>query len=244
MKAAIFAIALDEERYLSEWIQYHTELGFTDFVIYDNSANNRLLEYASDSVKVLYYPGKGVQISAYNHFINNFAKNFDYAIALDIDEFLVIHNQLSLAEFIQTYLKSAGVIINWKFFGSNGHLQYTNQPVLERFTRCQDDASDHFKTLINCKLVARYTNPHLPDLLTLGEIFDLHGEPVKDHLHPVDTTNIAQINHYFCKSWQEFNWKIQRGRITLNVEPRSTDDFFWANRNDVEDLSALTFLKK
>ena len=53
MKAAIFAIALDEERYLSEWIQYHTELGFTDFVIYDNSANNRLLEYASDSVKVL-----------------------------------------------------------------------------------------------------------------------------------------------------------------------------------------------
>ena len=71
MKAAIFAIALDEERYLSEWIQYHTELGFTDFVIYDNSANNRLLEYASDSVKVLYYPGKGVQISAYNHFINN-----------------------------------------------------------------------------------------------------------------------------------------------------------------------------
>ena len=242
MKLAIFAIALDEERYLAEWLEYHSALGFTDFIIYDNSPSNKLLEFATDRVKIIYFPGKGMQIPAYNHFLTNFADDFDYAIALDIDEFLVIHNGLSLDQFIHKYLKSAGVAINWKIFGSNGRLHYSADPVVERFTKCQSDFSDHIKTIINCRSVARYSNPHLPDITVDGQVFDLAGNLITGHTSPVDTTDIAQINHYFCKSWQEFNWKIQRGRITSGVEPRSTDDFLWANRNDVDDLSALTFI--
>jgi hypothetical protein len=242
MKLAIFAIALDEERYLAEWLDYHKRLGFTDFFIYDNSANNKLRDFASDSVKIIYFPGKGMQIPAYNNFLENFASDFDYAMALDLDEFLVIHNGLSITEFIQTYLTSAGVVIHWRFFGSNGHITYSNQPVLKRFIKCQDDCSDHFKTIIDCKKVVRYTNPHMPDLTVDGEIFELTGELVTGHASQINTTSIAQINHYFCKSWEEFNWKINRGRITLDVEPRSTNDFFWANRNDVVDKSALNLI--
>jgi hypothetical protein len=244
MELAIFAIALDEERYLDEWLQYHTDLGFTKFIIYDNSANHRLREFESDSVKIIYFPGKAMQIPAYNHFLENFASEFDYAIALDIDEFLVIHNDITLNKFIKLYVKSAGTVIHWKFFGSNGHLTYSNLPVLERFTKCQPDCSDHFKTLIDCKKVVRYTNPHLPDLTVDGEIFELTGELVTDHASEINTTDIAQINHYFCKSWEEFKWKINRGRITINTEPRSTNDFFWSNRNDVYDDSAIVLRNK
>ena len=52
------------------------------------------------------------------------------------------------------------------------------------------------------------------------------------------------INHYFCKSWQEFNWKINRGRATTVNEFRKTDDFEWSNRNDVFDLTATKIRDK
>ena len=64
------------------------------------------------------------------------------------------------------------------------------------------------------------------------------------YLAESDSTSIAQINHYFCKSWQEFNWKINRGRATTVNEFRKTDDFEWSNRNDVLDLTATKIRDK
>lgn len=243
MKTAIFAIALDEERYLAEWLQYHTLLGFDKFFIYDNSPNNVLSEFESDLVKIIHFPGKVQQIPAYNHFVSNFSQDLDYAIALDIDEFLVIHNDLSLADFIKKYLTSAGIAIHWKFFGSNGHLTYSDVPVLERFTKCQVGGDSHFKTLIDCRRVSSYANPHLPDSLVSGEILELSGEAVNSNQSNVDTTDIAQINHYFCKSWEEFNLKVKRGRSDIS-DVRILDDFTWSNINDVEDTRALDFIKR
>lgn len=246
MNVGIVAIAKDEERYLAEWIEYHSLLGFNKFYIYDNSANNRLMNFASSQVTVIYYPGKLKQIEAYNNFIHNFSNEIDYVMALDIDEFLVIHNDLSLSEFIMTYLTSSGVCINWRFFGSNGHKYFTDSPVLDRFTLRQQDFNHNIKTLVKTDRLLRYSNPHCPDLLTVGLITDLYGTPinVNDPLSESDSTSIAQINHYFCKSWQEFNWKINRGRATTVNEFRKTDDFEWSNRNDVLDLTATKIRDK
>ena len=241
MNAGIVAIAKDEERYLAEWLEYHSRLGFSKFYIYDNSANNTLMNFASNEVTVIYYPGQVKQIEAYNDFIQNFSNEIDYVIALDIDEFLVIHNDMSLTEFISTYLTSSGICINWRFFGSNGHKYFTDLPVLERFTMRQFDFDHNIKTLVRTDRLLRYSNPHCPDLLTTGLITDLLGNPinVNDPVSESDTASIAQINHYFCKSWQEFTWKINRGRATTVSERRKTDDFAWSNRNDVIDTSAI-----
>lgn len=246
MKVGIVAIAKDEEQYLAEWLNYHSLLGFDRFYVYDNSANNRLMKFATDSVKIIYYPGQTKQVQAYNDFIQNFSNEVDYVIALDIDEFLVIHNGLSLVDFITTYLKSTGVCINWRFFGSNGHKYFTDSPVLDRFTMRQPDFDHNVKTLVKTECLLRYSNPHCPDLLTVGQVTDLFGNPINlnEPLSNSDTTSIAQINHYFCKSWQEFNWKINRGRATTVTERRSTDDFIWSNRNDVTDLSAIQIRDK
>ena len=246
MKVGIVTIAKYEERYLAEWLQYHSLLGFDNFYIYDNSSNNQLMNFATDKIKIIYYPGRVKQIEAYNDFIQNFSNEIDYVIALDIDEFLVIHNGLTLQNFIKKYVLSSGVCINWRFFGANGHKYFKDQSVLERFTMRQPDFDRNVKTLVKTEALLRYSNPHCPDLITVGQITDLLGNPINlnDPVSEVDTIGIAQINHYFCKSWQEFNWKINRGRATTMKEKRSTNDFVWSNRNDVLDLSAIKFRDK
>lgn len=37
---------------------------------------------------------------------------------------------------------------------------------------------------------------------------------------------------------------LDEGRILINTEPRSTNDFFWSNRNDVYDDSAIVLRNK
>jgi hypothetical protein len=58
--AVICAIALNEERYIDEWIKYNLLLGFSH--IYDNSYNNILKDKKSDRVTIIHYPGIAKQL--------------------------------------------------------------------------------------------------------------------------------------------------------------------------------------
>jgi len=54
--------------------------------------------------------------------------------------------------------------------------------------------------------------------------------------------DIAQINHYFCKTNEEFNEKIKRGRADHPTSIRTIDEYEHHNRNEVEDLTAYNFM--
>jgi hypothetical protein len=60
---------------------------------------------------------------------------------------------------------------------------------------------------------------------------------------------IAQLNHYFTKTWKEWELKRDRGRSDIKnpdgtLSVRTDDNFQHHNTNDVEDLLALEFWKK
>ena len=72
--SAICAIALQEERYIDEWIRYHLSLGFHNIYVYDNSDDHSLKNKQSDRVTIIHFPGKSLpnkpkQIDAYHAFI-------------------------------------------------------------------------------------------------------------------------------------------------------------------------------
>jgi hypothetical protein len=48
--AVICAIALHEEPYIDEWIQYHIALGFSHIYLYDNSNDHILKNKNSDKI--------------------------------------------------------------------------------------------------------------------------------------------------------------------------------------------------
>jgi hypothetical protein len=53
--------------------------------------------------------------------------------------------------------------------------------------------------------------------------------------------DIAQINHYFCKTREEFIEKINRGRSDT-YQKRNIDEFDAHNINEIEDVTALKFI--
>jgi hypothetical protein len=56
---------------------------------------------------------------------------------------------------------------------------------------------------------------------------------------------IAQLNHYYCKTPEEFVKKCERGRADLIGNKRNFgNDYFIENHNEVEDLNALNFMRK
>ena len=63
--AVICAIALHEERYIDEWIQYHLALGFSHIYLYDNSNDHILKNKNSDKITIIHFPGKVKQMEAY-----------------------------------------------------------------------------------------------------------------------------------------------------------------------------------
>ena len=70
---------------------------------------------------------------------------------IDIDEFLVLRDPKSssngtaqqqplasppdLIRFLKPYEKHGGLVVNWRMFGSSGHVQRPQQPVTQAYTR-------------------------------------------------------------------------------------------------------------
>ena len=57
-------------------------------------------------------------------------------------------------------------------------------------------------------------------------IYDKIGnliQPIRPQ-YPNNLPQIAVLHHYGCKSYEEFLWKVQRGRATINMN-RSLTDF-------------------
>lgn len=88
--AVICVIALNEEKYIDEWIKYHLALGFSHIYIYDNSENYSLKNKSSRYVTVIHFPGHTKQLEAYDLFIITYKNKHKWAAFIDCDEFIIL----------------------------------------------------------------------------------------------------------------------------------------------------------
>ena len=70
---------------------------------------------------------------------------------------------------------------------------------------------------------------------------DTNKVPFIGQLNSKCNIDIAQLNHYFTKSKEEFQLKAARGRAD-NGEIRSMADFQAHDFNDIEDMLAFMFM--
>jgi Glycosyl transferase family 2 len=241
---ALCCIALDEELYIDEWIQYHLKIGFDAIHVYDNSENNVLsfLENRyQDSVYVVHYQGRCMQIPAYNHFVQVNRDRYRWCAMMDIDEFLVLRKHKSVKELLKEHCIEGALSLNWIFFGTNGHEKFINEPVLKRFTKRQTGVNQQVKTISCMDDIDYYENPHFPVLKSNRLQHDCDGNFFSGALNSRGTEEIACIYHYFLKSKEEFGKKIARGRADIPDFRTWEADFELHDLNDYEDLSAWIF---
>jgi len=266
-EAVIVCIAKNEERYINEWIYYHLKIGFSKIIIYDNSDYNSLF-YLNQSwygkVIVYHFPGKGKtvqlnrpekviitggQTNAYDDYIVNWRKRnllYKWVAFLDCDEFIQLFNGEDILHFFHRVNFHEGVLnLNWLYYGSNGHDKYTNEPILQRFTKRQtQQANILHKTICVITDVKYFMYPgHIP--YTDKFYRDSENKRIKRGFYtdPSCTKDIA-LAHFFVKSKEEWQSKMDRGNKHTDIKTERTwDTFNMHDINQIEDLSLLHILK-
>lgn len=237
MSAAVCVIVKNELPYLEEWLDHNFRIGFDEIYIYDNSDNFDLRLFQRRGVTVIHFPGPTKQTLAYTDFANKYAPRFTWMALIDADEFIVVRPQFrSIKIVLQEHCPRGALALNWLMFGSNGHQDYSPEPVTKRFTRRAASVNLHVKVIVKTSDFIRMTSPHSVE--THYGTQDTTGKRVNGPFNPNGPIDVACIHHYFTKSANEFRAKIARGRSDI-VQKRTFQEFvdFDKTSNEVEDLS-------
>lgn len=240
MKVALVCVAKNEDNYIDEWVRYYVKLGVDTIFMYQNDWRT---DYEHPNLIKLTLDGSGQQLNSYNDWLRNRKGGFDWVAFFDMDEFLVLKKHNTIQEFVSDYQNQNGIGINWYLFGNNGHENVTNGDYsqIKRFTKRQATMDIHVKTILNCH-VNCFMGVHNPNGLP---IVSPNGIQFSGPFNTNPNNEIAQLNHYYCKTPEEFLKKCERGRADLKDVKNTFDSSYHPhNFNDVEDLWAYDFMYK
>lgn len=237
MKVALVCIAKNEDHYIDEWIKYYQALGFDDIFIYTNDWD---FDYDDPNVYISDYNGRNMQVKCYNECYNEIKQDYNWVAFFDVDEFLVLKKHKNIKDFLKSYTKYPAVGFNWCLFGDNGQDGVLNNEysVLKRFTKRQWVMNKHVKTIVNTNFNHQYIDIHNTSLPSVSPEFIQIIGPFNE----LGSSDIAQLNHYFCKTKEEFANKISRGRADHPTILRNYEEFDDHNYNDIDDFFARDFM--
>jgi hypothetical protein len=248
---ALCCIIKDENEYLQEWINYHLKIGIEHFFIYDNGSKIPIWltiekHNLSKYVTVIKMPGKARQIKAYAHCLKSFGKAYKWIGFIDTDEFIVPKlTNGDFKAFLSQYEPYGGLGINWMMFGSSGHLKRTNSPQLESFLfRAEESfrANAHIKSIVQPAFVKSVLGSHNFEYQEGKYCVNENFEPIEGPFSK-NSVNKIQLNHYYCRSREEYESKIKRGYGDTRKK-RTIDEFYEHDRdsNKVKDTTILEIL--
>jgi hypothetical protein len=266
-RAFLVATARNEAPYFLEWVAHHIEVGFTDIVIYQNDSDDLTHETLSSlrdigAIRYFYNRAKpgAHQVRAYTRAaaLPEYAEA-DWAMALDMDEFLVVKaGQGRLRDLLAASPATDCIHVNWRMFGNAGQLVPTDDLVTERFRLANwqlggEDDFGAYKCLFRPGLFARPgihrpADPKRP----IEEIAISNGSglPLGDYkVRNYNSTDpggcrLAQINHYITRDLASFMLKGQRGSAHQSNRPIGRRYWTQRNRNHETDTAVLRFLPR
>lgn len=240
---AICVIAKDEGPYLKEWIDWHLSIGVEHFYFYDNGSRDETAAVLNPYIKghivdYQYWPGKRRQLAAYDDCLERHRFASRWIAFIDIDEFIIPVKPPSLVGYLKSMEAFAAVEVNWLIYGSSGHKDRTDQPVMQRFKRhasASHPLNRHVKSIVNPRRVFNMIGCHEAARIS-GYSADSHGQPIRHNFRDREPQqDIIHINHYAVKSHEEFLQKQARGRASGTQKTLKADYFRQYDLNDEQD---------
>lgn len=266
MRAFLVATVRNEAPYLLEWVAHHLEVGFTDIVVYQNDSDDLTHETLAalrdiGAIRYFYNCAKvgAHQVQAYTRAsqLPGYAEA-DWAMALDLDEFLVVKAGAGhLADLFARLPEADCLHLNWRLFGHSGHLLPTDDLVTERFQRARTPitAQDFgaYKCLFRPAVfgrpgIHRPADPKVaPEAIRYANGSGL--TPPAYQLRNFNSTDpgscrLAQINHYITRDVASFLLKGQRGSAHQANRPIGRRYWTMRNSNEDHDFAVLRFLPR
>lgn len=228
ISVALCGIVRNEVKSIIEWLAHYKALGFDEFRIYDNESwdgTEVILRALDDAGEVIYkdWPrsvGPWPQRRAYRH-VRKWASS-GWLAFFDVDEFLVLHSDGSIAGFLQRFPQDvAAIAVNWVVFGSGGQAHYRPQPVTERFVDALPKGASWnrvLKTIGRRRLLTdvgvHRVTPGTGRYVTASGIEAEFDGPMRTKRAE---TGIACLHHYMVKSLEEFEEKLLRGNANAQT---------------------------
>ncbi|AWB50533.1 hypothetical protein HYN69_18155 (plasmid) [Gemmobacter aquarius] len=255
MKTAAICTVKDEAPYILEWVAWHRLVGFDRIVIAQNSSTDGTVEilHALDGAGVIDFvensalvngkPPISYQRRAYEKAFNVYVKGqCDWAIAIDIDEFLLLRGGLTLGQLIACAGDEYDQIrLNWRHFTASGHTRFEDALTIERFQHAQQleglaTKAGCVKTLFRVD-AAVTLDAHSPKETVSGafKAIDGSGQPYTPRYKPfmqVDPNlcRLAYLAHYRSRDLESFILKSIRG--TPDFYPTEIlDSQYWRKAN-------------
>lgn len=225
---------------------------------YDNESDDNTVEMLkpyidSGLVEYAFIKGKGRQLDAYNDAIAQHKEECRWMAFLDMDEYLMPAKSFEpiykvVSDLVSKTGKGAvGVGVNWCIYGSSFLDKKPNGLITENFLYRgteKDWGNFHIKTICNPRMVKKYISPHYP-------IYKLGGHSINDSdgkriwgwfCHDVKWQTL-RINHYYCKSKEQYLQKISRG-LGDRVGEYDMKQFNDYDLNNIKDESMLVYVDK
>jgi hypothetical protein len=199
----ILVIIKNEAMVIDEWINHYIWQGVDHFYIIDNDSTDNTKDILNPYinkhiVSYFYREEQHRQNDHYNEIYKKYIRNnWDWVIVCDADEYFYYRGKKVLKEYINSLDQSniSNITINWKMFGSNGHITQP-QSIRKSFLIRKKDLHKDFKAIIN---------PLLTDRLYIH----LHS-----HIGGISINNPIELalNHYAIMSKEYFEKiKMTRG---------------------------------
>ena len=240
-----------EDLYIREWLEYHLLVGVEHFFLYDMDGGQGLagiLEPYEDAGVVTRIPWshyEGTRLDrggplrqnksslAYRHFVRHFRRHVRWAQKIDADEFLYPLAGDDVIGPLRAFdhNRVRGIRVPRFNFGHNGHERRPPGLVIESYLRREATRSS-LKDMANGEKLS-------------GNYFrrDAHRWSYSLHKRGTlvlpDHVETLRINHYFTKSFEEFQIRQNDNRTRLHT--RGQFENRNRRRNDVDDDGMLRF---
>lgn len=239
----ICAIFKNEGKYFKEWIEWHKIIGIDHFYLYNNNSDDNYMDvlkpYIDEgTVDLIDWPYDQAQMKAYADCIKNRSNEASWIGFIDLDEFIVPIQYNNIADFLKKFKKNRpSVLLYWQFFGTSGIMKRPeNSLVTESFHSCwakhdivgkcffntkySFDKDYKRNTILHHILWGKYKNFEFP-------MVNFCDKVCLDHHHPINTDEFPiQINHYFTKSFDEYDEKASKGDVYFKKNPHNLEYFY------------------
>ena len=225
LRLGVVVIVRDEAPYLDEWLAYHHALGVQHFLIYDNGSTDALPEVVEPwlnhgLVTLLHWPLPGGQIDAYSHALRFFGPSFEWLAFFDVDEFVVPLVDDDIPALLARFPDAADVRIPRVDFGFSGHRQPPEALTIEAYTEVADVFGRDPSKPPRVKTALRPGSVSAMGIHTATLADDPRGpdgEPVPSRTVGKPCWEYVQLNHYYTRSFEEFEAKRFRGSATGRI---------------------------
>ena len=223
IKVCICTVGKLESNYILQFVEHYKKYGVDKIYLYDNNDINGerfdyiLSDYIKDNyVEISNYRGKeGKQLKIFQNCYKQNHKNYDWLIFYDIDEFIYLKNYKNIKDFLtdKKFNKCQSIYLNWIIHTDNNLIYYDNRTLYERFPEIYIN-----KNYCNGKTIIKGNIENIEMKTT--HLLDIKIERCNGFGKKIKTNGIYckkpdykyyYIDHYYCKSTEEFINKINKG---------------------------------